>query len=352
MRNGIAAVLIVKNEEKLLDRCLKSISEVDELVILDTGSTDKTIEIAKQHTSKVFQAPPLKDGERFHFADARNLALSFAKQDWILTIDADEIAHPGCIATIRKAFFRHPGANIFDVKFIVSGEGGKDPASLPKPKVFRRGRFEWTSRVHERLVPKNPPAKGQYLEEAVMEHLPLEGADKEARRAQNLELLKMSVQEEPTYLRNARQLGMEYFAREQYRDALQWLELYIQSGVGGPLDRSETFVHLARCHSGIGVLDEALKHFDLAIAEAPNRREPHYFKALAIIKEARTVPDLERAIEALQSCMAISKTLKPDFYLNIENCWDDTYPKEALEFCCGQIAEAKKKLEEQKGAAS
>lgn len=353
MRNGICAVLIAKDAEKTLDRCLRSIEDVDEIVVLVNQSTDKTEEIARSHTSKVYVVPdaavmaPAEDGKlKFHFAQARNLALTYAKQDWVLSIDADEIAHPGCVNEIRKAFFRHPGAIVFDVKFIVSNEGGKDQAHLPKPKVFRKGRFEWQSRIHERLVPKNPPAKGQYLETAVMEHLPLEGADKEARRAQNLDLLKSSVKEEPEYIRNARQLGMELFARENYREALQWLELYVKSGAGGALDRSETLVHMARCYSGIGVLEDAIKHFDLAITEAPMRREPHYFRAVAIIKDARTIADLERAIESLKACMAIPASMKPDFHLNLENCWDGTYPKEALEFCEAQISATKKKLEE------
>lgn len=355
MRNGISAVIIAKDAEKTLDRCLRSIEDVDEIVVLVNQSSDRTEAIARSHTSKVVvvpdaavMSPDAKGNLKFHFAQARNLAMSYAKQDWILTIDADEIAHPECINRIRKAFFRHPGAIIFDVNFIVANEGGKDAARLPKPKVFRKGRFEWQSRIHERLVAKRPPAKGQYLEDAVMEHLPLEGADKEARRAQNLDLLKSSVVEEPEYIRNARQLGMELFARENYREALQWLELYIKSGAGGPLDRSETYVHMARCHSGIGVLEDAKRYFDLAIAEAPERREPLYFAAIAVIKDARTIADLKAAVDLLQRCMAIPVSSKPDFHLNIENVWDGTYPKEALNFCEGQIAATNKKLEEMK----
>lgn len=344
MRNGLAAVLIVKNEEKVLDRCLRSISEVDEIIILDTGSTDRTIEVAKAHTSKVFEAPSLKEGESFHFANARNMALQYARQDWILTIDADEIAHPGCIQVIRKAFFRYGTANIFDVRFIISNEGGKDPASLPKPKVFRRGQFDWQSRIHERLVARKPPPRGQYLEDAVMEHLPLVGQDKEARRAQNLELLKLSVKEEPMYLRNSRQLGMELFAREEYREAIKWLELYIQSGVGGPYDRSETLMHIARCHSGIGVLEDALKYFDLAVREAPDRREPHYFRGMAILKEARTPDDVRNARESFLAAERISYSAKPDYYLNVENIWDGTYTSEAIQFCTEQLRQADEKL--------
>lgn len=332
MRNGISAVLIVKNEEAVLDRCLKSLGMVDEIVVVDTGSTDKTIEIAKDHTGNVQVAPPIVP---FHFAQARNLALQYAHEDWIVTIDADEIAHPNCIEEIRKAFWRHGAASAFNVKFIVSSEGGLNPASMMKMKVFRRGRFAWEHRIHEILTPMRNPANVKVfdLPEAVMEHLPV--ADKTLRSQQNLELLKISVKESPEYIRNSRQLGMELFAREQYRDALPYLQLYLDSGTGGPLDRSETLLHMARCHQEIGVHLEAIRHFDLAIAEAPIRRECYYFKALATIKEGH--PDA--AIPILEACLAIPEGAKPDFYLNLDRVWDGTYPKEALQFCQNTMAE-------------
>ncbi len=354
MRNGIAAVLIVKDGEKTLDRCLKSISEVDEIVVLVNQSTDRTAEIARSHTSKVYVVPdaavmtPTRTGElKFDFSAARNLALTWAKQDWILTIDADEIAHPGFVGAVRKAVTKQPAISLFEVKFILAADG----SWVPKPKIFRRKMYFWKSRIHERLEPKSLYCRSEFLEGPVMEHLPLTGEDKEARRAQNLELLKISVKEEPEYLRNSRQLGMELFAREQYREALQWFELYIQSGAGGPLDRCETLMHMARSYSGIGVLKDALRYFDLAIKEAPMRREPFYFKGLALLKDARTIPDVENAKTCFKDCMAIPRGAKPEFHLNVENIWDDTYPKEALEFCEVQIQEAHRKLEEMKKSA-
>lgn len=333
MRNGLSAVLIVKNEEKVLERCLSSLQGVDEIVVLDTGSTDRTIEIAKECGAKTWIAPAMVP---FHFADARNMALAKATQDWIVTIDADEIAHSDFVKKIRKIIKRYPEASGFNVKFIVSGEAGQDQASLPKMKVFRRGAWEWKYRIHEILVPIRNPVTVLDIDTAVMEHLP--PADKSVRLQQNLDLLQISVKESPEYIRNARQLGMEHFSREQYREALPWLEMYLASGTGGPLDRSETLIHMARCCSNIGVLSEALKHFDLAIAEAPLRREIYYFKGVSLIKAAR--PDL--AIPVLEQCLAIPAGAKPDFYLNIENVWDGTYPKEALDFCKKTVEEYEK----------
>lgn len=335
IRNGISAVLIVKNEEKVLDRCLKSIDLVDEIVVLDTGSTDQTLSIAKKYTSRVFQAPPM---EPFHFGNARNQALSHARHDWILTIDADEIARPECIPAIRKAVWNHPRASGFNVKFIISSDGGENEASLPKLKVFRRASWEWLYRIHEILSPRRLPALVEELPEAVLEHLPVAEADKAERREQNLKLLELSVQESPEYVRNARQLGMEHFAREEYRKAIPWLEMYLQSGTGGPLDRSETLVHLGRAKAKVGLQEEAIADFDLALAEAPIRREIYYHKALVLITGAR--PDL--AIPVLEKGLSIPVSEKPDFHLNVDRVWDGSYLQEALDFCRKTVEEHEK----------
>ena len=79
--------MIVKNEEKHLVRCLRSVRDVvDEMIIVDTGSTDKTIDIAKVFGAKVFDFPWTGD-----FSAARNHSLAQATGDWILILDADEV---------------------------------------------------------------------------------------------------------------------------------------------------------------------------------------------------------------------------------------------------------------------
>lgn len=83
---SISLCMIVKNEEEWLAQCLESVKElVSEIIIIDTGSTDKTKEIAKQFGAKIFDYE-WKD----HFADARNFSISKATGDWILWLDADE----------------------------------------------------------------------------------------------------------------------------------------------------------------------------------------------------------------------------------------------------------------------
>ncbi len=95
----ISFCAIVKNEEKLLPQCLKSVRNVvDEMVVLDTGSTDKTVAIAQELGARV---------EHFtwnnNFSAARNYALQFVKGQWVLVLDADEVLTPEIVPQLHKA---------------------------------------------------------------------------------------------------------------------------------------------------------------------------------------------------------------------------------------------------------
>lgn len=82
----ISLCMIVKDEEKNLNNCLKKIKDfIDEIIIIDTGSTDKTKDIAKQFTNKIYNFKWDND-----FSKARNFSISKATKDWILILDADE----------------------------------------------------------------------------------------------------------------------------------------------------------------------------------------------------------------------------------------------------------------------
>ena len=83
----ISLCMIVKNEEQVLDRCLNSVKDIaDEIIIVDTGSTDKTKDIAKKYTNKVYDFKWIND-----FSKARNYSFSKASMDYTLWLDADDV---------------------------------------------------------------------------------------------------------------------------------------------------------------------------------------------------------------------------------------------------------------------
>ena len=96
--------MIAKNEERVLARCLASVRAiVDEIILVDTGSTDRTVEIAESFGARVYHAPWEND-----FSKVRNVSLSYATKDWILVLDADEEIDATDHAQL-KSFMGDPG---------------------------------------------------------------------------------------------------------------------------------------------------------------------------------------------------------------------------------------------------
>lgn len=145
----ISLCMIVKNEEKVLSRCLDSLKGLmDEIIIVDTGSTDRTKEIAMQYTSKVYDFSWCED-----FAAARNFSFSKASMEYIYAPDADEYLDE----TNRKRFSllkaaMLPEIEIVTMKYLTPAEFNtvQNSALDRRPKLFRRLRtFTWINPVHE-----------------------------------------------------------------------------------------------------------------------------------------------------------------------------------------------------------
>jgi glycosyltransferase involved in cell wall biosynthesis len=145
---SLSVVIITLNEEANLPRTLASVAWADEIVVLDSGSTDRTREIAESFHAKVF-VEPWKG-----FAGQKNSALAKATGDWILSLDADEELEPALAEEIRdtlagnptEAGFWIPRKNFFLGRWIRHGGFYPDP----KLRLFRRGIGAFEDRlVHE-----------------------------------------------------------------------------------------------------------------------------------------------------------------------------------------------------------
>lgn len=145
----ISLCMIVKNEEAVLARCLDSIADLmDEIIIVDTGSTDRTKEIAARYTSKIYDYKWTND-----FSAARNFSFSKANMEYIYTADADEILDE----TNRARFLRLksillPEIEIVQMKYVTESEFDTvlNTKKEYRPKLFKRLRtFIWIDPIHE-----------------------------------------------------------------------------------------------------------------------------------------------------------------------------------------------------------
>jgi glycosyltransferase involved in cell wall biosynthesis len=144
--------MIVKNEEKNIERALtwgKNI--VCEQVVVDTGSTDRTVEIAERMGAKVFHFEWIND-----FSAAKNFALSKAKGNWIVFLDADEYFSDEdalLLLEILKATNQNTSGTSMLLPIAQLGDEGQVNAVLTQQRVFKNSLFKYVGRIHERLAP-------------------------------------------------------------------------------------------------------------------------------------------------------------------------------------------------------
>ena len=143
----ITLSMIVKNEEKYLRDCLTSVfGTVDDIVIVDTGSTDNTIDIAKEFGARIFHFPWIND-----FAAARNFALDQTDKGWILYLDADERLSPSSVKEFKKITSSFP-SKAYHCK-VISIEGKNTPSPVMMyPRLFpARKAVRFIGKVHEQI---------------------------------------------------------------------------------------------------------------------------------------------------------------------------------------------------------
>jgi glycosyltransferase involved in cell wall biosynthesis len=151
----LSVVVITKNEEKRLEACLDSVLWAAEIVIVDDNSTDKTVEIAKRYTSRIFVRQ--MDYEGLH----RNYAYSQATQPWVLSLDADERVTPELAEDIRNIVVPNSAGHVcyaMPMRIYLGKEWIRGAGYYPsaRAKIFKKGEFRYEdhAKVHPRAFYK------------------------------------------------------------------------------------------------------------------------------------------------------------------------------------------------------
>lgn len=148
----LTVIIITKNEEKNIARCLDSVKWADEIIIVDSGSTDRTIDIASQYPNvKVYKQQWLGYGPQ------KNIALSYATNSWILALDADEVLSSELTDNIQKKIQQEHSASVYKFKrlsqfcgkWIHHGDWGNDII----PRLFKKDSARYSNdMIHEKLI--------------------------------------------------------------------------------------------------------------------------------------------------------------------------------------------------------
>lgn len=263
MTERISVVLIVKNEEALLARCLESVKEADEIIICDTGSTDSTLDIARQYTGKVFTDYTWND----HFAEARNHAKAKATGDWILSIDADEFLTcpmDDVRAAVRLAFM---AVNVrMTAEYGPSSQFYFPKLFLNSPQVF------WNGAVHNHLSVLGEDVS--VVPTITFGYSPAHAAD----QFRSLRILEKEVASRPDAVRERFYLAREYFYRRMYEKALPMLGRYVQQS-SFPPEKADAFLIMARAYWELKMPDDARDACAQALIINPHFKEAVLFMA-------------------------------------------------------------------------
>ncbi len=216
----ISMCMIVKDESDCLRRCLESCAHLfEDVVIVDTGSSDNTVDIAKEFTDRVFFHKWEND-----FSKARNQSLSYASCKWVFIIDADEVLDPEAAQIIEHIFLKTtPEAKTYYL-LLINYLGGEDrnTTSIYHPRIFWFGdrSFHYASIVHNQPSVMEP----KVFLEARLHHYGYstdsrEKLNKKAHRT--LELLKCKLKENPDDMRDNYHIIKSYNMLGMYEESFQ-----------------------------------------------------------------------------------------------------------------------------------
>ncbi|WP_195574520.1 glycosyltransferase family 2 protein [Paenibacillus sp. 1001270B_150601_E10] len=302
----LSICMIVKNEAELLPACLASIQAVaDQIIVVDTGSSDGTIEIAKQYGAHVETIE-----WKHHFGEARNQALALAAGEWILSLDADErlcMEDAMLLRSLLESSSDYEGWFI-QVEHYLSDEVGAVPVSInPLLRLFRnRPSYRFEGAIHEQIAPvilREKPDSAFGISSCRIRHVgyqPHIVASKNKIK-RNIELLEQTIQQEgrePFHLFN---LAVEKLRQGSIEDALH---LLIEAKATTPA--AATFAHLlvkyeAMAFAALGRYDEAIASCISGLRHYPDYSDLYY--ALAHYQDAKGLR--QDAIASLKQAIAI-----------------------------------------------
>ncbi|MBN3115068.1 glycosyltransferase [Pectobacterium brasiliense] len=225
----ISVCMIVKNEALHLGNSLKAIAKYfDDIVVVDTGSTDDSKSIAKKFTDKVYDFEWISD-----FSAARNYSLQFAKYDWVLVIDADEEIESIDIAMLSKLIHQHTThiGNVERLDYI--DEDGEE--SIVKEcfnRLFRKELYHYEGIIHEQITPREikSHAVKRFMAPIVLNHI---GYQQEVLRqtnkiARNISMLEKAIGDTPKEPYLHYQLGKSHYLNKDYLSAIKSFSIALE----------------------------------------------------------------------------------------------------------------------------
>lgn len=298
----LSACLIVKNEERFLPACLRSIAAVcDELVVVDTGSTDRTVAIAREFGALVHSFPWTGD-----FSAARNASLAQARGEFVLSIDADEELHADDVGALREAL----ASGAYDVVAmrIVSQLAGGAGSNVGRyPRVFRRyADVHFSYAIHEQIWPSLAPHGPRVLDSElrIVHHgYDQDEATLQQKRLRNLEACRRVVEREPENAFYLFHVGLGHLQLAEPTEALSWLERALVHA-GSDRERANILAAMGQSLEDGGRSADAIEPLRRSIELAPAQTWAWATLGESLLAVGRHAD----AADAIARCLAVARS--------------------------------------------
>lgn len=302
--------MIAKDEEKNIERCIRSAHPlVQEIVVVDTGSTDNTVAVAERLGARVYTYP--WDGS---FANARNFAMAKAQSDWLLLLDADEAldesSHKNILAFIGTTAL--DGAH-FRIRNY-TGSYSPDAYSLHSALRLLRNdkKYRFKGDIHEQIVCEGEEKISNRFTtlDAVVHHYGYlaEIVREKHKRQRNIPILEKQLEQNPADPFTLFNMGNEYLSMHAYQKAMP----YYQKALENLTNRRLAFVphlyfRIITCYEGLGEHAQALRAVQAGLAEYPGCTDYEFLRAGILHKCKRYT----LAIDSLEACLKMGSPPAP-----------------------------------------
>ena len=299
----ISLVMIVKNEARCLARCLRSARPVvQEMIVVDTGSTDDTVKIAGEMGAKVFHFAWNND-----FSAARNFALEQAAGDWMLVLDADETISDQLAAEIKC--FVHGQHKVGRLKIVSDfrRNGQTLRSQCFVSRLFPRGaRFE--GKIHEQIVSTLPRVNLN----GNLEH---DGYLETRKSDRNVKLLLAELEREPENAYLLHQLAIEYVSLEAPQKALSYLQkAFAKLPPGAPFGPNVVvdLIYASMAVKNFEVGLNAIVQSEKTLADFPDFHLARglFYMELIRSNSAKYIAELPKIEESFQHSLALGESDK------------------------------------------
>ena len=317
MKNKICVYAICKNESQFVDQWYESMKEADEIVVVDTGSTDDTVEKLKACGIRVFE----KTWSPWRFDEPRNYALDMATDECniFISTDLDELLEPGWANILREKWVegKHTRAQY---KYAWSHAENGEPARVFFYNKIHSREWRWLYPVHELLARDGNCDYSQdevldLFDEIFLHHYP----DQTKSRGSYLSLLELRAKEHPDDDDYGKlYLAHEYFYRYKFQECVSFIEKFLlpQKYNYQSLERANIYTFLGDAYAAMGDRQHANSAWMQAMAEDPTYREP-YLRLAAAANESQYY-HLAKAL--VEECL--EKTYRHYSWLEQDDSWN------------------------------